>query len=72
MQRKAYRRCLAFCSSKDYKTKPTAHLQPFLIFSSMVEHLTYNQKDEGSSPLKSAIRIKQKSVGVQNENALIP
>ena len=27
-QRKAHRRCLAFCSSKGYETNPTAHLQP--------------------------------------------
>ncbi len=62
MQRKAYRRCLAFLSSKGYETKPTAHLHPNTDFLAQTEeHLYFKQRVIGSNPIK--IAKKQKSVG---------
>ena len=70
MQRKVHCRCLAFCGSKGYETNPTAHLlQPTDFLAQLGEHLSGKQNVAGSIPVEIA---KQKSVGVQNENALIP
>ena len=71
MQRKVHCRCLAFCSSKGYETKPTAHLLPTLIFlAQLIEHPLDKQKVAGSNPAE--IAKKQKSVGTWNENTLSP
>lgn len=54
MQRNAYCRCLAFCSPKDYETKPTAHLQPTDFLAQLGEHLYVRQKVVGSIPIEIA------------------
>ena len=69
-QRKAHGRCSAFYGSKGHGTGPTAHLQSPKLFSSTAERLSGKQMVMGSNPMK--VTKKRKSVGIRNENAIIP
>ena len=59
MQRKAYCRCLAFCISKGYETKPTAHLHPTDFLAQLEEHLPIKQNVMSSNLIKIALSKSQ-------------